>query len=77
MGLQIARNLYGDSVLCADLDFKKRELGLAAGALAAYDPGTSEVAKDVVKDSGGGVHAVVDFVGSMESSSFGMKCLQN
>src|SRR4029077_7598100 len=38
MGLALARAMYGGAPIVADIDAKKREAALAAGASAAFDP---------------------------------------
>src|SRR6202142_2039502 len=69
MGLALARAMYGTAPYVADIDPKKREAALAAGAGAAYDPADPGARKELLKASGG-IYAAVDFVGSDKSLNF-------
>ena len=70
MGLALARALFDRPPLVADIDAKKRETALAAGAAAAFDPADPAARKAVLAASNGGVYAVCDFVGSDKSLTF-------
>jgi alcohol dehydrogenase, propanol-preferring len=70
MGLSIARTLFPHAPIVADIDATKREAALRAGAAAAYDPADPEARRAIVKSTGGGVFAAVDFVGSEKSLAF-------
>src|SRR5476649_2346738 len=63
MGLALARAMFSGAPYVADIDPKKREAALAAGAFAAYDPADAGARKELLKASGG-IYAVCDFVGS-------------
>ena len=76
MGLQLAQSLFGDIILCADIDASKRDEALRAGAKQVYDSSDQTESKSVIRDTGGGVYAVLDFVGSEASVGFGRKCLR-
>ena len=76
MGLNIARALFGDKVFCSDIDETKRDVALKFGAKEVYDPSVGTSYKSLINKTGGGVYAVVDFVGSEASVSFGRKCLR-
>jgi alcohol dehydrogenase, propanol-preferring len=69
MGLALARAMYGTAPFVADIDAKKREAALAAGAGAVFDPADAGARKDILKASGG-IYAAVDFVGSGTSLNF-------
>lgn len=69
MGLALARAMYGASPYVADIDGKKREAALAAGAAAAFDPSDPGARKELLKASGG-VYGVCDFAGSDKSLAF-------
>ena len=56
-------------MLVADIDAKKREAALAAGAAAAFDPADAGARKAILKASGG-IYATCDFVGSDKSLNF-------
>ena len=68
MGLALARAMYGAPYV-ADIDPKKREAALAAGARAVFDPADPNTRKALLKASGG-IYAAVDFVGSDKSLNF-------
>ena len=53
----------------ADIDAKKREAALAAGAQAAFDPADAGARKALLKASGG-IYAACDFAGSDKSLNF-------
>jgi D-arabinose 1-dehydrogenase-like Zn-dependent alcohol dehydrogenase len=69
MGLAVARAMFGTAPYVADIDPKKREAALAAGAKAAFDPSDSGARKELLKISGG-IYAACDFVGSDKSLNF-------
>jgi len=70
MGLSIARALFPQPPIVADIDASKREAALQAGAAAAFDPADKDARKAVLKATGGGVYAACDFVGSDKSLAF-------
>ena len=69
MGLALARAMYGTAPYVADIDAKKREAALAAGAKEAFDPADPNARKALLKASGG-IYAAVDFAGSDKSLAF-------
>ena len=69
MGLALARAMVGGPVFVADIDARKREAALAAGAAAAFDPADAGARKAILKASGG-IYAACDFVGSDKSLNF-------
>ncbi len=69
MGLSIARALFGQAPVVADIDAGKREAALKAGAAAAFDPADPDARKAVLKATGG-IYAACDFVGSDKSLAF-------
>jgi alcohol dehydrogenase, propanol-preferring len=70
MGLSIARAMFPHAPIVADIDAGKREAALNVGAAAAYDPADPEARRAIIKSTGGGVFAAVDFVGSEKSLAF-------
>lgn len=70
MGLQFARALTDKPILVADIDAAKREAALKLGAAEAFDPADPGARKAIVRASGGGVGAAVDFAGSDKSLAF-------
>ena len=69
MGLAIARALFREPPLVADIDAQKRAAALAAGATQAFDPADPQARKAVMAATGG-VIAACDFVGSEKSLQF-------
>ncbi len=69
MGLALTRAMYGTAPYVADIDAKKREAALAAGAEAVFDPADPATRKALMKASGG-IYAAIDFVGSDKSLNF-------
>lgn len=69
MGLAIARALFRDAPIVADIDAGKRSAALAAGAAAAYDPADPQARREVTAATGG-MFAVCDFAGSDKSLQF-------
>lgn len=69
MGLAVARVLFRQPPLVADIDAEKRNAALAGGAAAAYDPADPESRRAITKATGG-LFAVCDFVGSEKSLQF-------
>jgi D-arabinose 1-dehydrogenase-like Zn-dependent alcohol dehydrogenase len=70
MGLAIARALFRQPPIVADIDAQKRDAALAAGAAAAYDPSDPQARRAIISATGG-VLAACDFVGSDRSLQFG------
>jgi alcohol dehydrogenase len=70
MGLALARALFRQAPLVADIDPEKRQAALAAGAAAAFDPADPQARRAVMAATGGGLYAVCDFVGSDKSLQF-------
>jgi propanol-preferring alcohol dehydrogenase len=69
MGLAIARALFRQPPLVADIDAEKRKAAVNAGAAAAYDPSDPQARREILKSTGG-LSAVCDFVGSDRSLQF-------
>jgi D-arabinose 1-dehydrogenase-like Zn-dependent alcohol dehydrogenase len=70
MGLALARALFRQPLLVADVDAEKRNAALAAGAAQAFDPADPQARKAIMAATGGGLFAVCDFVGSDKSLQF-------
>ena len=70
MGVQFAKALTGKGPIAADIDDGRLEAAKKAGAVAAYNTRTPDIAKKLVADTKGGAYAVIDFVGSEASYAF-------
>lgn len=69
MGLALARAMFAQAPLVADIDPAKRQAALQAGAAAAFDP-ADPAARKAITTATGGVYAACDFVGSDSSLNF-------
>jgi D-arabinose 1-dehydrogenase-like Zn-dependent alcohol dehydrogenase len=69
MGLALARTMFAETPIVADIDPAKRESALQAGAAAAYDPADPGARKAILAATGG-IYAACDFVGSEASLTF-------
>jgi D-arabinose 1-dehydrogenase-like Zn-dependent alcohol dehydrogenase len=76
MGVQFAKSIFGKGPIAADIDDEKLAAAKKAGASATYNTKDPDAAKQVMKDTGGGAYAVVDFVGSEKSFAFANKAVQ-
>jgi D-arabinose 1-dehydrogenase-like Zn-dependent alcohol dehydrogenase len=70
MGLALARTLFRQPPLVADIDAEKRKAALEAGVAGAFDPADPQARKATLTATGGGLFAVCDFVGSDKSLQF-------
>jgi len=70
MGLQFARSLSDRPVFAADIDAAKRDAARTLGAAETFDPQDPGARKAILKASGGGVGAAIDFAGSGASLGF-------
>jgi D-arabinose 1-dehydrogenase-like Zn-dependent alcohol dehydrogenase len=75
-GVRFSRHVLGIAPIVADIDAQKWPLAMDAGALRTIDPSDPDAGKALVKATGGGVHAVVDFVGTGASFAFGFGALR-
>lgn len=76
MGLAFAKAMFSAPVYVADIDPKKREAALKAGAKGVFDPSDPGERKRFMAETGGGAHAAVDFAGNDSSVNFGMSVLR-
>ena len=74
MGLALARVMFGVAPFVADVDVRKREAALAAGASAAFDPSDPNARKALLNASNG-IYAACDFAGSGGSLHFATSVL--
>lgn len=70
MGLQFAQAIYDTEILAVDIDPEKREAALKAGASQVFDPAEDGIRKTVLKATGGGAAAAVDYVGAEATLNF-------
>jgi propanol-preferring alcohol dehydrogenase len=75
MGLAFAQSMFKQPISIADLNASARETALKNGAVIAYDPSEPGVVKRIIKESGGGFDAIVDFAGNDKSLGFAVSVL--
>jgi len=75
-GIRLARKLLEANIVVADIDRSKWDVAREAGANETIDPSADGVAKTLVKASGGGVAAAIDFVGAGSTFAFGFGALR-
>ena len=73
--VRLARQVTGVDPVVADIDAAKRAAALDAGAAEAVDPLADGAARALLKSTGGGVAAAIDFVGAPASARFGFDVL--
>src|SRR5262252_2357789 len=69
MGVTLARKMGAKEVIAVDIDPAKREAALAAGATKAIDGAAPDAVKQIQAATGGGAWAVIDFVGSSQTTN--------
>lgn len=70
MGLQFAKALYDTEIFACDIDPAKRAAALQSGASQVFDPAEDGIRKTVLKATGGGAAAAVDYVGAENTLNF-------
>jgi D-arabinose 1-dehydrogenase-like Zn-dependent alcohol dehydrogenase len=76
MGIQIFKALTGEAPFVADIDPKKRDAAMAAGAAAVFDPTDERATLAEIAKATGGCHAVIDFVGAESTTRIATKALR-
>jgi D-arabinose 1-dehydrogenase-like Zn-dependent alcohol dehydrogenase len=74
--VHMAKQVTGVAPIVADIDEAKREAAMKAGARASLDPSEDAATKNLVRATGGGVAAAIDFVGADSSFQFGFDALR-
>ncbi len=75
-GVRLAKRVTGVAPIVADIDEAKRAAAFSAGAEATIDPAAADAARNLVKATGGGVAAAIDFVGAEATAKFGFEVLR-
>jgi len=75
-GIRLARQVLGVAPIVAEIDRAKWDLARAAGAADVIDPSAEGAGKALVKATGGGVAAAIDYVGAASSFDFGLGALR-
>jgi len=75
MALDLLKMMGGRGAVVVEIDPKKREAALAAGALATVDPLASNAAQRIREAAGGPIQFVLDLVGSGDTVGLGFELL--
>ena len=75
MLLSLLKAMGGKGAIVVDIDAKKREAAMAAGALAAVDGKAPDALEQLAKAAGGPIRAVIDLVGNAATTQLGFDCL--
>ena len=75
-GVRMAEAVCGVKPIVADIDQSKWAAAKAAGAKETIDPGNADTMKALLRATGGGPVAVIDFVGAAASFTFGFNALR-
>ena len=74
MAMALAKNVFPNPIIAADIDAKKREAALRYGAVEAIEP-SAEAWAEVVTRRGGAI-AAIDFVGAPDTFGFATGALR-
>ncbi|HEX7882870.1 MAG TPA: alcohol dehydrogenase [Burkholderiales bacterium] len=74
MGLSFAGAMFKQDISVADLSPVARETALKNGATTAYDPTEPDIARRIMKETGG-FDSIVDFAGNQKSLDFAISVL--
>lgn len=75
-GIRFARKMFEARITVAELDKSKWDIAREAGADEVIDPNADGAGKALIKATGGGVAAAIDFVGAASSFAFGFGALR-
>ncbi len=75
MALSLLKAMGGKGAIVVDLDEKKREAAMNAGALAAIDGSAPDAARQIAEKAGRPLRAAIDLVGNAQTAQLGFDCL--
>lgn len=75
-GIRLARQMFGVAPIVVELDQSKWDVAREAGAGEIIDPNADGALKNLLKATGGGVAAAIDFVGAAPTFNFGFGALR-
>jgi len=75
MALSLLKAMGGKGAIVVDIDARKREAAMAAGALATVDGKATDALEQLTKAAGGPIRAVIDLVGNAATAQLGFDCL--
>lgn len=75
-GIRLAKEVFNVAPIVAELNRDAWETARAAGAREVIDPTDKDAVRSLLKSTGGGVAAAIDFVGAGPSFTFGFNALR-
>ena len=75
MALELLKAMGGKGAIVVDLDAKKRDAAMDAGALAAVDGAAKDAARLIAEKAGRPLRAAIDLVGNPQTAQLGFDCL--
>lgn len=75
-GVRMAEAVTGAKPIVADIDKSKWDAATAAGARQTIDPSEPDAGRALMRATGGGPAAVIDFVGAASSFTFGFNAVR-
>jgi len=75
MAIGLLKAMDGVGAVVVDIDARKRDAALAAGALAAVDGSAPDAVAQLTRAAGQPIRGVIDLVGSTQTAALGFDCL--
>src|SRR6202049_4763327 len=75
MALSLLKAMGGEGAIVVDIDARKRQAALDAGAIAAVDVAAADARRQITQAAGAAVRAAIDLVGSAQTSALRLSCL--
>ena len=75
MALSLLKAMGGKGAVVVDIDARKREAAVAAGALGAVDGAAPDALEQIAAKAGGPVFGAIDLVGNAQTAQLGFDCL--
>src|SRR6266516_3167830 len=75
MALSLLKAMGGKGAIAVDIDARKRQAALEAGAIAAVDVAAADARRQITQAAGAPIRAAIDLVGSEQTAALGFDCL--
>ncbi|SED58857.1 alcohol dehydrogenase/alcohol dehydrogenase, propanol-preferring [Rhizobiales bacterium GAS191] len=75
MALSLLQAMGGKGAIVVDIDARKREAAMQAGALATVDGAAADVTRQITRAAGQPIRAAIDLVGNAATAAVGFDCL--
>ncbi|NVN87608.1 MAG: alcohol dehydrogenase catalytic domain-containing protein [Rhodopseudomonas sp.] len=75
MALSLLKAMGGKGAIMVDIDAKKREAAMAAGALGAVDGAAPDALEQLAAKAGAPIRGALDLVGNAQTAQLGFDCL--